>query len=38
MHPFFYPTLLFLSGKEEGGGGGKSEYVLNHLHTKKRSS
>ena len=20
MHPFFYPTLLFLSGKEEGGG------------------
>ena len=36
MHPFFYPTLLFLSGKEEGGG--KSEYVLNHLNTKKKAA
>ena len=32
----FLPHPPFLSGKEEGGG--KSEYVLNHLHKKKRSS
>ena len=32
----FLPHPPFLSGKEEGGG--KSEYVLNHLNTKKKAA